>query len=107
MHLALAIGGCTLDELDERMGEAEFRLWIRYANEFFLPHRRAELQAAQTALLVAVTGSNGKRQMKLADFLVTPAPAVSGDDDAEQAVMALGAMASARVYRLSQGRKRG
>jgi len=104
MHLALAIGGCTLDELDERMDEREFFLWEKYARAFFLPQRRADLQAAQTAYLVAVTMGGAKTSTKLSDFLVVPAI----EDEsmtAEVGSSMIGAVTAARVYRLGQGRK--
>jgi len=105
MHLALAIGGMTLEEMDERMSEREFRLWLKYADTFFLPERRAELQAAQTAYLVAASIGGGKR--KLADFVVLPKGSAYAEPepDAEYGGMVLGAMTSRRVIQLGKKKR--
>lgn len=104
MELALAIGGCTIAELDERMTEGEFYLWQIFAKQNFLPARRYQLQAAQTAYLIARTMGGAKPSTKFADFIIVP-----NTQDAEMDADAGGAMisaaTSARVHRLGQGRK--
>lgn len=106
MHLALAIGGCTLAELDERMTEGEFQLWGRYERAFFLPERRAQLQAATTAYLIAITMGGAKRSTSLADFIVIPStPETQPTMDADAGSAMISAATSSRVFRLGQGRK--
>lgn len=104
MELALAIGGCTVAELDERMTEGEFYLWQLFARENFLPARRSQLQAAQTAYLIARTMGGAKPSTKFADFLIVPNTKDS-DMDADAGGAMISAATSARVYRLGQGRK--
>lgn len=106
MHLALALGGCTLTELDERMTETEFQLWAAYSRAFFLPQRRAELQAAQTAYILAVTMGGAKRSTQLSDFVIVPQQA-DPEMDADIGSAMISAATSSRIYRLGQGRKKG
>lgn len=107
MHLALAIGGCTADELETRMSEREFQLWRRFAARFGMPSRRIELHLAQISLLIARTMGNA-RNARLKDFLFDP----SDPADEQPTVTAnLGAavihsMTSSRVRVLGQGRKK-
>lgn len=79
MNLALALGGCTLDELDERMTESEFNLWSIYSRRFFLPSRRSDLYGAQLALITAKV--NGAKDVTIEDFMFDPAREL---DPAEQ-----------------------
>lgn len=88
------------------MTEAEFGLWLRYSKMFFLPHRSATYQAASIARLVAVT-MGGSKSKELDDFIVKPAAKEDGQAlDAESGGQLLGALGSARVYRLGQKKRK-
>lgn len=104
MHLALAIGGCTLAELEQRMTEREFQLWRKYARKFLLPDRRQEWHGAQTAMIIARTMGNVKGNVTMRDFMY------EREDEPEVNATTggniLGAVASVGVRRLGQGRKK-
>lgn len=104
MDLALAIGGCTVAELEQRMTEREFNLWRRYGAQRGLPSRRLELGQAQISLLIARTMGNAKGNIGLRDFLFDP-PAQEPEPDAAVVSGVMSAMTSARVRMLGQGRK--
>lgn len=105
MHLALSIGGMTVEEMEARMSEREFRLWETYAGEFFLPHRRADLQAAQIAFWLSLQYQGKGARVNLNDFVVTPAKPEEDKPNAEFGGAVFGAMASRKVIKLGQGRK--
>lgn len=88
MNLALAIGGCTLDELDERMTEAEFGLWWMFDSKFHLPSRRSELYAAQSSLVAARVG--GAKDVSINDFLFDPPAEINPVEQLKAAKEAFG-----------------
>jgi Protein of unknown function (DUF4035) len=68
--LTLAIGGCTVDELQSRMSYAEFMEWAAFAESEPLPGARSDLQTAMLMTLTAsVNQGKGGHKLKLTDFL--------------------------------------
>jgi hypothetical protein len=105
MNLALAIGGCTVDELEHRMSEREFTLWRQYAGRYGLPTRRLELHGAQIALLIAKTMGNARSGVGMKDFMFDP-PEAEPQVDANLGAAVIRSMTSSRVRLLGQGRKK-
>jgi hypothetical protein len=69
MDLALA-RSCSIRELEATTTERELLLWQIYDRRRVLPHRRAELHAAQIAHQIAM--SRGAKNVSFDDFLFKP-----------------------------------
>lgn len=70
--LALAIGGCTVAELQQRMGAGEFAAWLAFYQVEPFGEVRADLRAALGATLTANAHRNAKkrkRPFEIGDFL--------------------------------------
>lgn len=70
--LALAIGGCTVAELQQRMGAGEFAAWLAFYQVEPFGEMRADLRAALGATLTANAHRNvkkRKRPFEIGDFL--------------------------------------
>lgn len=70
--MTLAIGGCTVAELQSRMGQSEFMDWIAYYAVEPFGGVRGDVQTAILASLIANANRNPKKQpraFKPAQFL--------------------------------------
>lgn len=70
--LALAIGGCTVAELQQRMGSAEFAAWLAFYQVEPFGELRGDMRAAMVATLTANAHRNAKKKrqpFELSDFL--------------------------------------
>lgn len=70
--LALAIGGCTVAELQQRMGSAEFAAWLAFYQVEPFGELRGDMRAAMIATLTANAHRNAKKKrqpFELSDFL--------------------------------------
>lgn len=70
--LALAIGGCTVAELQQRMGAGEFAAWLAFYQVEPFGEMRADLRAGMLATLTANAHRNVKKRRKpfeVGDFL--------------------------------------
>ena len=68
MELALALGGGTVEELEQRMTERELNGWIRFMHRRRWPMRRMEMYLAQIAHVVAST-MGGNKTLTVQDFI--------------------------------------
>lgn len=101
--LALALGWTSVAALEQGMSQREYLRWLRYALKKDLPQRRLEMQLANIAKWIAQ--SMGYDDLTLRDFLFD-APARPSETVATVAPV-LGAITGRKVFKLSQGRKRG
>lgn len=70
--LALAIGGCTVAELQQRMGAAEFAAWLAFYQIEPFGEFRADMRSALVATLTANAHRNAKKKrepFELSDFM--------------------------------------
>lgn len=70
--LALAIGGCTVAELQQRMGAAEFAAWMAFYQAEPFGELRADMRSAMLATLTANAHRNAKKKrqpFELSDFM--------------------------------------
>ncbi len=70
--LALAIGGCTVAELQQRMGSAEFAAWLAFYQVEPFGELRGDMRAAMLATLTANAHRNAKKKrqpFELTDFM--------------------------------------
>ena len=98
----------TVRELTLRMGERELARWQRYAVQRGFPSRRAQLQAALTAMIVA-RSLGGAADVALEDFVIgfeRERDERRDDDAGENAAAAFGALSGRGVRVLGQKRKR-
>lgn len=58
----LAIGGCTIAEMQARMAYTEFLDWVAFADVEPLPDLRADLRSAQQMALLANVHRDGERR---------------------------------------------
>lgn len=68
MELALALGGMTVEELEERMTERELHGWMHFMSRRRWPMRRFEMYLAQIAHVVASTMGVNKT-LTVQDFI--------------------------------------
>lgn len=78
--MVLAIGGCTIEELKERMSYAEAMVWAEYYqhNSPITVGKRLELSVAML-LVHFITSRGGKAQVT--DFIRTRTPRVQSLED--------------------------
>lgn len=70
--LALALGGCTVAELQQRMGSAEFAAWLAFYQVEPFGDLRDDMRMALVATLTANAHRNVKKKrepFELSDFM--------------------------------------
>lgn len=102
MNLALELG-CTLSELEERLTEKEWLMWLLYDSQYRFPTRRMELYLARIAMVVAQT-MGGAQNVSINDYLIK-FERVEATEKNKGAAAVFGAVNSKKVYMLGQGRK--
>ncbi len=69
-RLALAIGGCTVEELQGRMSHAEYIRWLAFAQHEPIGSARIDvLNAMQMMLQASINRKKGSRPPKLDQFI--------------------------------------